>query len=136
MEENKMSLLKELAKYTVGAAVGLGIGYGVFKADVKDCKAIYQAELAAFDTTYKDVQVPQGVASAKDLSLEYVVAKDAGFRGLTVKDSISGKTGIVTKNTMFGGNVYSIAFPDGFDAAFKSPTAKMDIQPQVQVYKP
>ncbi len=107
-----MGLIKTIVIGAAGAAVGLGAGYALFKADEKNCRDIYKTELAAFEEKYKGIETPAGIASAKDFSLEYVVAKDSQsnqFKGMILTDNVTGDNCAITKTAFFSKTNYDIA---------------------------
>ena len=128
-----MKIIQQLALVGLGALAGVGAGYAGFKPDQQGCQKFYAQEMSRIEEEFKDLPVSPGVASGKDFTLEYVVSKDAGFKGVIFTDSVSGKKGVIAKAQFFGGNNYSMPFVD-VDKALEAPSAAVPMQPQVRLY--
>lgn len=130
-----MSLANKLVVGAIGAAIGFGAGYVAFKADTKDCAAVYASAMTKMEETYKGIQTTPGVASPNDLSIDYVVNKDPEFKGLVFTDKSSGKQGVVSKTNIFGNSTakYCLDYGD-LEAVTKTPAATASIKPNIKVY--
>ena len=130
-----MKILSRLALVGVGTLAGLAAGYTVFKADDKSCQARYDRKISELEEQFKDVQAPAGVAGLKDFTMEYVISKEAGFKGVVFKDALSGKEGVVTKVPFLGQMGFGMQYA-ALDQILQSPSAAVPIQPQVRLYVP
>ncbi len=128
-----MKILSTLGLLGVGALLGAGTGYQFAKPTEERCQAAYAQRLTDVEEQFKDVPVPAGVAAARDISIEYVVSKEAGFRGLVFRDQSSGKQGVVTKIPLFGTTGYGMQYAD-VEAALASPSASVQVQPTIKLY--
>ncbi len=133
MEENKMKVIQNLLVMGVGAGLGIGAGYFFFKPDPVDCKQVYAEELARVEEAYKEVPLTPGIASPKDLGIEYVVSKEAGFKGLVFTDTFSGRKGVVVKAQALGENSFTMAYAN-LEQVLAKPDVSMALPPGVQLY--
>jgi len=128
-----MKLLSTLGSIGIGALLGAGAGYQFFKPTEEKCQAAYSQRLSEIEEQFNDVPVPAGVAAARDINIEYVISKEAGFRGLMFRDQSSGKQGVITKVPLFGTTGYGMQYAD-LEAALSSPSASVQIQPTIKLY--
>lgn len=128
-----MKLLTKIGLVGIGALLGAGTGYQFAKPTEERCQAAYAQRLMDVEGQFKEVPVPAGVAAARDITIEYVVSKEAGFRGLVFRDQSSGKQGVVTKIPLFGSTGYGMQYAD-LEAALASPSASVQIQPTIKLY--
>ena len=130
-----MKILPTLGLLGFGALLGAGAGYEFFKPTEEKCQVAYSRRLNEMEEKFKEVPVPAGVATARDISIEYVVSKEAGFRGLVFRDQSSGKQGVITKVPLFGTTGYGMQYAD-VEAVLSSPSASVQIQPNITLYTP
>lgn len=128
-----MKILPTLGLLGLGALLGSGAGYQFFKPTEEKCQIAYSQRLSEIEKQFNDVPVPAGVAAARDINIEYVVSKEAGFRGLVFRDQSSGKQGVITKVPLFGTTGYGMQYAD-LEAALSSPSASVQIQPTIKLY--
>jgi len=131
-EEIKMKIIQTVAAIGLGALLGVGAGYKMFGADQESCHTLYTKQIGELEKKYAGVPATPGMAAAKDLTIEYVVSESAKFKGLTFRDELSGKQGVITKNALFGNNNYDMQYAD-LETALKTKDAVVTVQPQIKL---
>ena len=131
-----MGILKTLVIGAAGAAIGVGIGYSVFKPSPVNCQQVYKTELAALEDKYKGIETPSGIAAAKDFSLDYVVKQDSAtpFKGMILTDSTSGDMCAITKTAFFSKSNYDVACSPEVKQLLAGKTDSVKIEPQLKDY--
>ncbi len=127
-----MGLLKTMVYVGVGTAIGLGVGYGIFKPTPVNCQQVYKDDLARFETQNEGIPATKGVARAQDFSLEYIASKNPEFKGTVLKDQSSGKYQVLARTSILGTSSYSVVPVEGLDAILTPGTPKIELQPQVK----
>lgn len=109
-----------IKSFALGAALAVGggvAGYVMHKADVQACKAVYEQhpqemrlactesynrEIAQIEQTYKDIPTNPRVVGQRELSIEYVVSKEAGLRAPVLTFTPTGLQGVLAKEDLYG----------------------------------
>ena len=119
-EVNKMEY-KGMIKLAAAFAVGAVATYAAIDKEVVQtttlpsselCEKSLAQDLAFMDKTYAEIPETPGMATPHDLSIDYVVSPETGFKGLVFEDKASGKYGVITKQELFGSNSYDMKFTD------------------------
>jgi hypothetical protein len=117
-EENKM-VIKEVLKYGAAAAIGAVLTYAAIDRNVIEqvgtptttqCESVYSAQVQAINAKFADIAATPGVATLDDISIDYVVSPESGFKGLIFEDKASGQYGVITKSEFLGKNSFNMNY--------------------------
>ena len=142
-----MVALKTLA---LGAALAVGggvAGYVMHKADVQECKAVYEQhptemrlactesynrEIAQIEEQFKDIPGNPRVVGFRELSIDYTVSKEAGLKAPVITFTPTGLQGVLAKEDLYG--TTTLHFHPLAAGKVQSIEAKTAMIPTVKVY--
>lgn len=142
-----MGIISKLMIFAVGAGVGFSSMYlrSCNAVDIKqklneeigqrapvDCAAQYGDQFLSLEETYASISTP-GIATPRDISIDYVVGTVPEFKGLVFTDNATGKSGVITKSNVFGQATFGMEYADLSRVMASSP-ATLHLLPGAATY--
>ncbi len=110
-----MGIFGHIVSLGTTAVAAYMIGYHFSPGQQKPCsmvstdwKADYTAQMQKIESAYERVPTTPGVAARTDIEISYVISENPSFKGLIFTDTASGKSGIITKNSIIGEKTYNM----------------------------
>lgn len=139
-----MGITSKLMIFAVGAGVGystmslrscnsVGLKEQLEQRAPADCVAEYGNQFLSLEETYTSIKPTPGIATPRDISIDYVVGTTPEFKGLVFTDNSTGKSGVITKSNVLGKPKFGMEYAD-LDHIMASNPATLHLIPGTAAY--